>query len=299
MKWPAYRFVSPWSLNQMFRDAYNTLCRANLPRSLSGAAVNVGGISPKLNLRTGNSQLTQLHLARQFADKLGMPYDAYIRFCFDFAGRRKRDFIPRPNQLAPSPLAQEAWFSQLHASWSDEHVWIRTVAQPDMDGYDLRNDLGLPAQSGFRDGLLKLAWPCVTNTTSFYGLTILERGWLRHEDLAVTNPEIWRRAQESAEYDQKAGFFLPAPHTPLRNEDLRQSCFGVPGIDIATTDICSVCPARQVCELFRQNIVTQVRRLHNHADPATEAKLRKNRERVQRHRSKKKTELALLSSTVS
>lgn len=289
LKWPAYRFLSPSRLNRMFRDAYNDVCYDRRPRDTGEVPSVFGGIGMKLAFGKAGNQLTQLHLARQHADGLGMPYGEYIRFCFDFGDRRKRKFIPRPNQLRPSEKSQEAWFSKLLEYWTDERIWTHLMSQSGLEGFDIRNDMGLPAQSSFRTELLRLAQCGVTNPDIFYGRTVLNRCWLRPDDLLAINHDIWSRARMSAEGDDRAGGYLAVPHVLLGATGLQQGCYGLPGIDTTTEVTCQSCPAQQSCDLQRSDIRGRVRDQHNCDDPTNDALRRKNRERVRKHRATKKT----------
>ncbi|MEQ3728125.1 MAG: hypothetical protein ABNH38_12015 [Tateyamaria sp.] len=299
LKWPAYRFHSPMQLNLMFRDAYNDTCHSRRPyNSGEEGWVPIGGISPTLNFSKVSGQLTQLHVARQQADLLGMPYEDYIRFCFDFAERRVRKFIPRPNQLAPSPAARETWFAKLKTYWPDEVIWTRLLSTAGLESYDLRNDLGLPAQSRFRQQVLRLAQRQVTNNATFYGLAVLERRWLRPEDVVAVNPPVWEQARLSAETDDRGGGHIAAPHVPLTDMGQRQGCFGLPGVDASTDESCRACSARQACDMLRDDIIVRLREQHGCDDPVGEAKRLANRVRVRRHRAKNKDAAAPLLKVI-
>lgn len=287
-KWPAYRFLSPMRLNRMFREAYNDICHARQPRDTDEMRAAFGGIGAKLDFAKSSSQHTQLHIARQYADLLGMPYGEYIRFCFDFGERRQRNFIPRPNQLRPSKQAQEAWCSKLQEYWTDGRIWIQLMSEPNLESYDVRNDAGLPAQSSFRSELLRHAQQGTVNPEIFYGLVVLQRCWLLPDDLLAIDHDIWSRARVSAEGDVREGGYVPVPHAHPGPTGLQQGCYGLPGIDTTTEVTCQTCPALQSCDLLRPDILGQVRDQHNCDDPANNALRRKNRERVRTHRATKK-----------
>ena len=287
-KWPAYRFQSPDRLNRLFRDTYNKACSDRRPRDPDGDADVFGGIGPKLRFDKGSGQLTQLHQARQHADSLGMPYGDYIDFCFDFCNRSERKFTPRPNQLAPSRQAAEAWRAKLEKYWTDDRIWVGLISQADLERYDIRNDLGLPAQSFFREELLRLASGNVTNPATFYGAIVLQRRWLRPKEMMEADAEIWSRARQLAEADDWMGGFISMPHVPLDQMTLMQSCFGVPGIDTATEETCLTCPARQACDLLRDDVSRELRLRSGFDDPMTEEKKRKSRERTRKSREAKK-----------
>jgi len=294
LKWPAYRFLSPLRLNQMFRDAYNLACYERRPRESELPPTVYGGIGSKLSFRNSSSQLTQLHLARQHADALGMPYGEYIRFCFDFGDRRERKFSPRPNQRHPSEEAYDVWWLKLRDYWTDERIWALLMSEPKLYGFDIRDGMGLPAQSSFRTQLLRLAQNGVTNPDVFYGRTVLNRYWLHPEDLIGINRDVWNRAKTSAEGDDRAGGYLAVPHVDLGTIDVQQGCHGLPGIDTTVEVTCQACPARHSCDIERSVILSRVRDQFSCNDPTSEAQLSKNRERVRKCRASKRTAITLL-----
>lgn len=288
LKWPTYRFKSPWELNELFRTTYNDLCKNRRPRGLTAPVANLGGIGPKLNFEIASSQLTQLHRARQHADRTGMPYDEYLRFCFDFAERRKRGHLPRPNQLRPSTQSESAWFSLIGSYWTSDRYWVRLSAAPCLAQYTCRNEAGLPAQVSFREALLFLAESNEIDPTSFYARVVLANQWLQEEHLVSKLPEIWTRARERAMDDQMVGHYKPQQHVPLAQEDLMQSCYGVPGIDTAETEVCVQCPLRKTCDEARSAVLQRIQDRHGCNDPATEASRARNRSRVADFRARTK-----------
>lgn len=295
LKWPTYRFMSPAMLNEMFRKVYNDLCKQRRPRNLDAPVANLGGIGPKLNFGAADRQLTQLHRARQHADRTGMPYDDYLRFCFDFAERRKRGHLPRPNQLKPSLQAEAAWFSMIKGYWTPDRYWVRLSAEAPLAHYRSENDAGLPAQISFREQLLFLAESNDVNPTVFYERVVLANRWLTDDHLPSSNPEIWARAKESAACDPRLVQTRLKEHQVLTQGDLMQSCYALPGIETATTEICATCPRRQECDQARSEVLQRVRDLHGFHDPVTAASREKNRRRVAKSRAKKKTAASFLS----
>lgn len=292
VKWPAYRFLPPWQLNVLFRNAYNATINLERPRDSTGPVSGFGGIGPKLDLLTNNSQHTQLHRARQHADRTGMPYDEYMRFCFDFASRRQRNFVPRPNQLRPVEKAADAWHSALVEYWNADRMWLHLVREPQMPQFAVENARGLPAQAAFVETMMWLADEHATSLSTFFGHVVLARRWVAEEAIMRVNPEAWEQAKASAVFEQGRGEFVPEPIRRLASEELRQGCYGMPGIDTGTAETCAHCPARMSCNQARFEVLEVLRKRHCVEDPSAETARRNGRERVARSRSKKKSAAA-------
>ncbi|MGJ8561891.1 MAG: hypothetical protein ACSHX3_16880 [Litorimonas sp.] len=200
LKWPAYRFLSPWRCNLLFRDAYNAQIAAMSPRNGDGSLSYLGGISGKLDMRSNNSAHTQLHLARQHADRTGMPYDEYLRFCFDFASRRTRDFVPRPNQLRPNPKSEAAWSSSIVEYWTADRMYLSLVREPHLPQFSQENGRDLPAQTSFTETLIWLAGENLPGLSTLLGNFVLSRRWMPEHIVAHRFPLALEKANESPRF---------------------------------------------------------------------------------------------------
>jgi len=150
-KWPAYRFMSPEEATALFIDAYKVGVK-NYTRQTNDIEL-AERIQPAKSLCTthNNRYYTQAWMARQVADELGMPYPAYMEFCFDFAGRRRRRTTPQMNQLGPSAATATAWNESLPKFWTLDR-WSIEMRRMEPDArYCIDYNLDLPAQRKFKE----------------------------------------------------------------------------------------------------------------------------------------------------
>jgi hypothetical protein len=119
-KWFAYRFMSPWQATRKFALAYNDFYQRSFARHFDRNAK----VQPVDWTEFGKPcrSMTHLWIGRQSADRLGMPYGAYLEFFDDFNMRRTRKHLPRPNQIEGSSEAQKLWPSKL-AEFLMERAW--------------------------------------------------------------------------------------------------------------------------------------------------------------------------------
>ena len=150
-KWFNYKFMDPLDATKLFTriyvNQYKRVFRANFDVE---KAKHVHGI--RLNKFIASPQeRTQIWLARQRADATGMPYNVYIELSLDFALRRRRKTIPRPNQLHHHNCPRE-WNSHRAETWHDYLKDLRPVAEH--PAYRIENYRGLSAQDDYRKFIL-------------------------------------------------------------------------------------------------------------------------------------------------
>jgi hypothetical protein len=286
-KWPGYRFFSPLEATRLFHPAYVTGYRQHVARNFDVERAAHLRIGAHLDFKRPNRHLTQLWRARQHADRLGMPYPAYIEFTFDFAARRTRKQPPQPNQLAPSKKAHDAWHALLADYWTAERHRLWLSKEAPMAQYHLTQDIGLAVQIQFRADLLALGTPPLCYHPDFLVQRAVELEQIKVEDcLALMPGPVAHDAIERALAAKADGRVAAYAYPPIAQSDLQPACYALPGIDTQTGAPCQVCPLRQGCDASRAHIVARLVDLTGHSDPIAEEERRKNRARVAKHRMK-------------
>ena len=102
-RWHAHQ-GAPLTLNRQYAVAYKSVFKEMFRDHVDAkGARNVRGLN--LNIFVGapdkNGTMRALHVARQEADRHGLPYETFIRHAFGFRMSRKPVWLPRPNVLIP------------------------------------------------------------------------------------------------------------------------------------------------------------------------------------------------------
>jgi hypothetical protein len=286
-KWPAYRFMPPMQATRLFHAEYVKAYKEHHKRTVDLHESEKIKIGEKLDMRRPNAHLTQLWVARQRADALGMPYSHYLRFEFGFAERRKRKHPPQPNQFGPNPRNEEAWSAKISEYWTDDMRRIELNRMAPRAQFAVENDRGLPAQWRFREELVALAQALPDFFEALISRYVVELRYLREEDCAPLGTGIVARALERARAETGPCAPVPHEHDPCAPGSLLQSCFGVPGIP-DDEPVCRTCPHRALCGRTREYVLAETLKKTGSADPRDAARKRKIRERVARHRARKK-----------
>lgn len=240
-KWPAYRFLSPLDATRKFHKAYVAAYKDYVWRNIDRHQAENIKIGTKLNFHRANAHLTQVWKARQLADKLGMPYPEYLRFVFDFAARRTRDYAPQPNQLGPSARSREAWYAKLAEYWTPERYDTALARMNPTVQYLIDCDLGLPAQQQFRADLLDDLEQRDAATVGFIGRYVVSLRYLDADQCLDRRPAAVQNALEQLKHEpDKSSFPVHNFDTPQPMQ-FYQSCFGLPGINKDEV-VCACCP---------------------------------------------------------
>lgn len=290
-KWPAYRFLPPLEATRLFHASYVEAYKNYYRTNIDFEAAPQLKIGLKLNLLKSNAHLTQLVGARQRADRIGLPYPAYLEFAFEFVSRRKYKHPPQPNQLWPTEEKKlDAWIAKLDEFWSDDRHTLELNRMDPLPQYVVDYDLGLPAQRQFREELVQHELHSNRPLKSFVGKHVVELRHLDANDCAAFGTDTFSRAERLASQDLEDGFLTRHNYTEPSPESFYQSCFGVPGIDTSDEYTCGRCPHFSKCAAARLEVVTRVIAETGSREPIEEARKKKNRERVARHRAHKKGE---------
>lgn len=288
-KWPEYRFITPLAATKLFvvefRRAYAFCLRTNVDllrseNSKAGSNIHF--------LRPGTGETTAWR-ARQKADAFGLPYPVYLRFCFDFAMRRKRNRLPHINQLFPSnPGARDAWALEFEKFWTDDHQQLAYDTMKFMPQFADLNSRSLPARKTFAVEFLRDVSRRITNLDDFVSGYVVRRNYLSSFELAdVVGKNPVAIALTRALNDVRTGVLQKMPFT-VSGADRMQACFGLPGVS-GVGDPCDECPTRASCSSLRELAEEKVLATSGYLDPRKEYHDRKNREYVKAHRDRKRS----------
>lgn len=254
-RWPDYAFMSPLEATQHFADRYLDAMRSFRKRDLDRKlAENVLPVDLR-HPATDAKMFTQFWAARQKADRLGVRYDDYIRFSFEFASRRARRkgggrrHMPQPNQLGPAesnPRSSAAWHEHWQEYWQERYreYLVRPKRQPQ---FSVDAFCGLPAQRAFRERVLDQAKTGRRDYARLLFEICVDRRCLPIRALA---PVMGRqrflaqvgRLRDLREYRD---FVRSGEGTPIGVVDLWQSCMGHPGARDEASPVCAICLIRR------------------------------------------------------
>lgn len=289
-KWPAYRFIDPLEATILFKEkyveAYKHAYKVNIDREKAERIK----IATGFHTRRQNSYLTQMWTARQAADMLSMPYEAYLEFAFGFAVARNRRHLPQPNQLGPNEKTRAAWLGKLEEFWTADRRRVSLTRMEPMAQYALHHDQGLPAQLRFRQELVEAEKDGGHALDGFIERNVLALYYLSLEQCSHIGAEAVSLAAELARRSFRG---VPHEHEFVGKGDLVQSCFGLPGAEDAICEeeqnfraACDSCPVRTACTDLREKVVASVMAETGSAEPIAEHRRRVIRDRVARFRSK-------------
>ena len=287
-KWPAYRFMSPLDATLAFSvayaDAYKDAVRVNFDRD---RALETKPIA-KLNVKTPNSGFTQMWIARQHADSLGVPYPWYLEFCLDFATRRTRHYLPRPNQLRPSSKTEVAWPSEFETKWTEGRA-LEFNRMEAMAIYCVDYDLGLPAQVDFRDLLLDVGRSALGNFSTFVARRVVQRQELIWPMLLkIVDQETLDRVAEAVNSDLAAGMIVVETFEQPEESAFWQSCFGSCSTKADAPELCVGCKQQDRCIAMHSIAMRKLIADTGSTDPIRDRNLDGQRRRTAASRAKAK-----------
>ncbi len=288
-KWPAYRFLSPLdatlAFSRAYEDAYKDSVRINFDRDLALVTKPLA----KLNAKTANSGFTQMWIARQHADLLGLPYPRYLEFCFDFLTRRNRHYLPRPNQLRPSSSNKVAWLCEFEKMWADGRD-LEFTRMEAMAEYCVDYDQVLPAQSDYRDLLLDIARCTSGSISTFAARRVVQRKELTWAMLLkVVDQEMLDRLQEGIKSDLEDGRLEIETFDEPEKSAFWQSCFGMCSVDSDAAESCGRCPQQVSCVAMNGLVARKLLAETGSSDPLLDRKREAQRRRTAKSRAKAKS----------
>jgi hypothetical protein len=295
-KWYAYRFMSPLEATQEFGRCYQVALKRYIQENVDIDMVHrVSGISLAIPEKPDRAY-SQLWLARQDADRRGIPYEDYLEFCFDFAAARQRKIAPRPGQLRSNEKTTVAWEEKFNLFLADrlEHI-LRNAQLPQQ--YRFESFRGLSSQVAFRNVIRHL----IANGGRPIHMEIADWcGEKRMMPIRSSVDPVHRHLIKSAiatiRHDRSTGIMSMKPESlsSMTNIDYWPSCMGVPYAKENSSSECMTCPFSTECGMVSNRVLT-VTNKPNSPTPEDAEKDRERamiRERVRRYRAR-----ALLPST--
>ncbi len=295
-KWFDYRFLSPKQANKAFLKAYRNAFRRSYAQEINrDRAECYNGVRAR-NFADSAREHSQLVIARQRADALGVAYPIYVDAAFDFALRKsdRRKRFPRPNELHGN--AQSAPLLAKHVLETWQKRLAEGVVRVEHPAYLISKYRGLPAQDDYRRFVLQLVksknmlWHRAIRTFTF------DREQVPIEFFKAHIPEDQlEQEMERLECDLR--------HHPVSHENqmtseqltlLCPSCFGMHYTFDAASDECSACPVAQSCLKTGNMVLKRAAAESGKLDPAGDYKRKLSRERQRKCRERKRfrTEVA-------
>ena len=287
-KWPAYRFMSAldatFAFSVAYADAYKDAVRINFDRD---RALETKPIA-KLNIKTANSGFTQMWVARQHADLLGVPYPWYHEFCFNFSTRRNRRYLPRPNQLRPSLRTEIAWPCEFEKKWSESRA-LEFNRMEAMAVYCVDYDRALPAQVDFRDLLLNIERGAPGSFSTFVARRVVQRQELTWSMLLeIVDQETLDHVTEIVNSDLAAGMVVVETFDQPEESAFWQSCFGMCSTKSDASELCVGCPQQASCIAMQSIVMRKLFADTGSTDPIRDRRLAGQRRRTAASRAKAK-----------
>lgn len=288
-KWPAYRFLGPMEATRLFREAHENAYKGQHKVNADRDEAEKLKIGHKTPFHKNNDRLTQIWKARQFADSLGVPYPDYLEFCMDFASQRsRRRYLPQPNQLGPKGRSMKAWWDKFHEFWNHERKKIALNRMPAMIQYNERFRRGLPSQTEFVRDLLEIGAEVTSGGISaFVERYVVRLAYLTLSDCRELGAEQISSAHGQALEGVEQGWVELETYPPLKQHDLLQSCFGMPGAEKVNSMLCDHCYLRASCDRIQVATLRRVKKATGEVDPVAAKKRAAQRERTRRSRARK------------
>lgn len=295
LKWFAYRFLSPYDATKLFYRLY-------LEKRRDYVRGNIDmGLLPKLRdrslLQLKPSAVTQLWMARQRADEIGLPYGVYLQHAMEFWSRRSGDgYAGARAKYAPS-------INQLHFTDRSEAAWRIELAKigPDLAALDAPSlayvpELGAsafagePAQIDAREFIATLSrsaasweWEVRKWCYDYPIMSLLSMRRLMPRDSMIRVISALR------------AFPSARRSAPIVVPDLRPSCFAISRTYSEVADKCASCRFAESCRTSSDSVLGALKAVTGHADPRR-AKLRKRANARQRKFDTKKRAARIATS---
>ena len=297
-KWFDYRFMSPLQATKHFARIYSETFQRFFARDLDrDQARNVIGSNPA-KFSNDAKERTQLWMARVRADEVGMRYEEYIGFSFDFSAKRglERKRLPRPNQLHHSSKDAHALWVKFRTERWQEVVRDRAVSVSDIPAYRADNRRGYPAQDAFRDFAVEQSLAGGLSLGQAMERYCLQIGQLRFADYKERfDQEVYEREKAHAESSLRDGRVTPVPAPVLTQVSLLPSCFGLPWAPKLERQLCANCPVHEQCLPISVGVLKKVKERTGTETPVEDAGRMKNAARARKCRAKKKMAAAISS----
>jgi len=288
LKWFEYRFMSPLDATRHFQKAYSAAYRRAFEQHIDREqAKNVRG-SDLIKFETNQGERTQLWEARCRADEAGIRYEEYISMSFDFAMRRQRKKLPRPNQLHHPGDAERWWLEMRDRRWwellDEQIVRVGNLAPYRIELYE-----GFEAQDAYRRFVVdQVQRNKISLERALRAYSVEARQVPEEMFAAVVTPEQFERAQEWLATEQRIHSVTALPKPEVTKVAMWPSCYALPGAaDEAKTACCS-CPLLSRCRMHADAIVKKIEAKTGSINPVEARKRAMATERKRRQREKER-----------
>lgn len=275
-----YRYLSAVEATQCFADAYEHVYKTYWERCVDEATKDSRRpFKKRIWYLNDTRTAANLWSVRQCVDELGMPYEFYLSHAFDYltsAADRKK--LPRPNQVIGDKVVDHV-----------KHKWEKRSEDQSISRYltdqrfDSANFRGDPPQLEVIDGVVDRIRKKGNHKDTFtIGLAINSSRLLpRHLAEAEFGKDVVDRIEDEMALPTRTGGSLDA---------YQPSCFGLPGAQDESNEICKSCAFLELC----RNKVKELRASFHPAwgtdDPHGERKRFAARERQRRCRERKRAQ---------
>jgi len=274
-KWFDYRLMTPKGATDQFAEAYGVIYRrkyaANFDRTR--AALKKGLLNE--GVYASQRELAGIWGARQFADRLGLPYDLFISWAMEGCLRSGSKKIPRPNQLYGSK--GELIANHVRSTWSDHCREARFMFSA-LPIYRVNAYCGFSAQDARYDWIIEqvrvrhakpwiLAKVCFDEQVLPIARAVSEFGEAAIDRARVEAPEV------------------SAPRTKLVVSDLLPGCFALPD---RAGPLCGKCRVRSNCSDNAARVSSEVIARTGTEHPVDHRHRKAGRDRLRRLRVRRR-----------
>ncbi|MET4200746.1 hypothetical protein [Bradyrhizobium sp. LA6.12] len=277
-KWFGYRFMHPMDATNLFAEQYLQAYRRKWARNFATNEAAEKLAFHRGNWRSSKTEFTACWKARQFVDRLGLPYDFFCEHALEFFLRRGYQKPPRPNQLycernAP-PLAE--YIAEVWTAHNEAYFMVSNLPQ-----YHLSNFSAHLNQYAHQDWVVRVVRErhmkpaLIARVCQELKLLPLDRAYFEF------GPRRVELALEEA-------VTAPAVAAALKTQELRPSCFAILHAFARENQTCAECPFAEHCERVTEKLGKHIAQKCGDTDPVRARTRSLTRDRVRRLRQRRK-----------
>lgn len=292
-KWFDYRFMSPMDATDLFAEIYKVAYQRKWCANFSTTEGSKKMAIRKGDWRSSPTEFTSFWKARQFADRVGVPYEFFCDQALEFLLRRGGTRPARPNQLYSEKIVILI-VDNVAEKWR-EHCSDVDFMTSKLPQYHLDNFSSNPAQHAHQD------WVVEQIRLRHMKPSVIRKACLQECVLPITRAQF-EFGPTRVEMAQEQLRNMPQPRTvpaAVEGHELRPSCFGILHAYDSSAPVCEACAFRQDCKRLTDSLAKHVAGLCGTDDPVLARKRRLTRERVNRLRAKRAAAGNAASSTAS
>ena len=234
-KWFDYRFMTPWKATELFQQSYQKIYHQKFQRGVKTDVVeNAATVKPLREI--ARADLTSFWKARQFADRLGVPYDIFLIAAFNALLSDSRPRKPRINQFLAAQSRSKIT-DYVKKYWDEcRQAQLRFSRLPAYREESFRKQ---PAQIAHREWVLgevraklsaKILGECFVNR-------------ILPEDTATL--EFGEKEVEAARAEAALGTRMPVE--PAAELEMLRSCYALQGAYDGFSRQCQRCALLSLC----------------------------------------------------